>query len=211
VHERDWVVVVPIKTLATAKTRLRGAPLRAPHADLVLAMAQDTVAASVACPTVAEVLVVTDDPVASGALASLGARVVSDAPAAGLNPALAHGASLAAPGRPVAALAADLPALRPSELGAALRAASHMPDRGFVVDAAGSGTTMLAARPGVPLDPRFGAGSARAHQESGARRLDGDWPTLSRDVDTLTDLIEAGRLGLGARTAALAGAELAAR
>ncbi len=215
-RKRDWAVVVPVKPLAEAKSRLHAAPLRVRHVDLVLAMAQDTVAASLACPAVCEVLVVTDDPHAHRAMAALRARVVPDLPAAGLNPAVAYGAAHAAPEHAVAVLAADLPALRADELAAALQAAAAVAEtaaadsRGFVADAAGSGTTLLAALPGAGLDPRFGADSARAHEASGAVRLDGDWPSLRRDVDTLADLIAAARLGLGPHTAALVGHSLTA-
>jgi 2-phospho-L-lactate guanylyltransferase len=100
-------------------------------------------------------------------------------------------------------LTADLPALRPAELEAALRVAASVPGRAFVPDAPGTGTTLLAAPPGVSLDPRFGPESAARHLASRARRLEGDWPSLRRDVDTAADLAEAERLGLGPHTAAL--------
>jgi 2-phospho-L-lactate guanylyltransferase len=69
-----------------------------------------------------------------------------------------------------------------------------------VPDLPGTGTVLLAAPAGVPLDPRFGVGSAAAHEASGARRLDGDWPTLRRDVDTADDLAAAYALGWTGRT-----------
>jgi 2-phospho-L-lactate/phosphoenolpyruvate guanylyltransferase len=205
-REPDWAVVVPVKRLAAAKTRLRNTTTTSavPHDQLVLAFAQDTVRAALACPLVSEALVVTDDPVATAALERLGARVVPDKPDAGLNAAVAYGAAtLARPARWVAALTADLPALRPAELAAALRAAATAPRRGFVPDAAGTGTTLLVAPPLVALDPRFGPGSAASHLASGARRLDGPWPSLRRDVDTRDDLAEAARLGLGPATGTL--------
>jgi 2-phospho-L-lactate guanylyltransferase len=156
---------------------------------------------------VASVVVVTDDPAAAGVVARLGARTVADEPDRGLNPALAHGAR-AAGGGPVAALSSDLPALRPEELAAALaeavRQAAGGTPRSFVADAAGTGTTLLAAATG-PLDPRFGPGSAAAHAASGAVRLTGGWPGLERDVDTPEDLAAAGRLGLGPHTGAVVG------
>ena len=62
---------------------------------------------------------------------------------------------------------------------------------------------LLAARPGVGLEPCFGAGSAAAHAASGAMALPGDWPSLRRDVDTADDLADAVRLGLGPRTGAI--------
>jgi 2-phospho-L-lactate guanylyltransferase len=200
----DWVVVMPVKRMAMAKTRLRGAAPGVPHARLVLAMASDTLAAALACPSVHRALVVTDDPDAAAVLGGLGAQRVPDHPHPGINAALARGAAVAA-GSPVVALTGDLPALRPLELAAALAALSHHP-RGFVPDAQGTGTAMLAARAGVALDPRFGVGSAQAHAASGAVRLDGDWPTLRQDVDTAADLAAATALGLGRYTAELVGA-----
>ncbi|MCW2585435.1 MAG: hypothetical protein JWN55_951, partial [Frankiales bacterium] len=77
----SWGVVVPVKRLSLAKTRL------AAYGDdrrraLALAFAADVV---LAAATVAEVLVVTDDEQAGPLLAALGARVVPDDPDAGLN------------------------------------------------------------------------------------------------------------------------------
>jgi 2-phospho-L-lactate/phosphoenolpyruvate guanylyltransferase len=197
-----WSLVVPAKRLGAAKTRL--APLTGGglglHADLVLALLADTVAAARDCPAVADVVVVTDDARAAATVRALGARTVPDEPDRGLNPALAHGAR-ASGGDAVAALSSDLPALRTAELAAALAAAALAP-RCFVTDAAGTGTTLLTAA-GVPLDPRFGRDSAAAHAGAGAVPLDGDWPGLRRDVDTPADLAAAVRLGVGTATAAL--------
>jgi 2-phospho-L-lactate guanylyltransferase len=199
-----WVAVMPVKRLAMAKTRLRGAVPAAEHDRLVLAMARDTLTAVLACPLVHRALVVTDEPAVVAVLAELGAERVPDQPDAGLNAALARGAAVAATS-PVVALTGDLPALRPHELGAALAALGHRP-RGYVPDAAGTGTAMLAAQAGVELGPRFGPGSAAAHAASGAVRLDGDWPSLRQDVDTAADLAAATALGLGRYTAELVGA-----
>jgi 2-phospho-L-lactate guanylyltransferase len=198
-----WSVVVPAKRLALAKTRLRPLTdvLGDGHDALVLALLADTVTAAMACPVVAEVVVVTDDPAAGELVRDLGARTVADEPDAGLNAALEHGAA-AAREPAVAALSSDLPALRREELTAALEAASAVP-RAFVADAHGTGTTLLTAV-GVPLRPSFGPGSAQAHRAGGAAALSGNWPGLVRDVDTETDLRAALTLGAGPRTTAFA-------
>jgi 2-phospho-L-lactate/phosphoenolpyruvate guanylyltransferase len=206
-----WAVVVPAKLLVHAKTRL--APLTAqapdtPHADLVLALLGDTVAAAVASPLVSDLVVVTDDPRAAAVVTGLGARTVADEPDAGLNPALVHGARSTGRHR-VAALSSDVAALRPAELTAALEQAEGHP-RSLVADAEGTGTTLLAVTAG-PLDPRFGPGSAQAHAASGAVPLTGGWPGLRRDVDTAADLAAAAALGLGPRSAPLAARLLGAR
>jgi 2-phospho-L-lactate guanylyltransferase len=206
-----WTVVMPVKVLALAKSRL--AVLAGPRrSELALALASDTACAVLACPEIAHLLVVTDDPVAGSRLAALGAAVVADEPAGGLNAALAHGASVALrrwPGTGVAALAADLPAVRPEELSRALRAAAAA-GPAIVADAAGVGTTMYAAPPGTAFAPRFGGASRARHGAAGARVLDlPDIPGLRRDVDTPEDLRAAVALGVGARTASLAGELLA--
>ncbi|MEV4820787.1 2-phospho-L-lactate guanylyltransferase [Micromonospora sp. NPDC049274] len=210
--EPRWAVVVPVKRLAAAKSRLRGALPGVPHEELALALAADTLRAVLACPAVAEALVVTDDARVAAAARAAGARTLPDVPDAGLNAAFRHGAAQT-PGRWVAGLTADLPALRPAELADALLAAQHDSEgvRRFVADAPGGGTVLLAAPPGVDLDPRFGVGSAAAHAASGALPLTGDWPSLRRDVDTAEDLTAAERLGLGPRTAALLAAGCPAR
>ncbi|RIV40672.1 2-phospho-L-lactate guanylyltransferase [Micromonospora radicis] len=199
---QPWTVVVPVKRLTAAKTRLRGGVPGVPHEQLALALAGDTLTAVRACAVVAEVRVVTDDPRVATTARLTGARVLPDV-AGGLNAAFRHGA--AGTDGWVAALTADLPALRPAELAAALAAAQAGPPdvRRFVADAPGTGTVLLVAPPRVPLDPRFGPGSAAAHAASGARPLTGDWPSLRRDVDTADDLAAAARLGLGSASAAL--------
>ncbi|TDC30163.1 2-phospho-L-lactate guanylyltransferase [Micromonospora sp. 15K316] len=199
-----WAVVVPVKPLTVAKSRLRGALPGVPHEELALALAADTVRAARACPLVADVLLVTDDARVGAVARELGARVLPDLPAAGLNAAFRYGAEAAGTGW-VAGLTADLPALRPAELADALRAAQDGPTaRRYVADAPGDGTVLLTAPPGVDLEPRFGLRSAAAHAASGALPLTGEWPSLRRDVDRPADLAAAARLGLGPRTAALA-------
>ena len=203
----QWSVVVPVKRLRLAKSRLYavGRP-RPEHEELALSLALDTVAAALAAAAVERVVVVTDDPAARQALETAGALVLPDEPDAGLNPALAHGAAAAmrrSPRDGVALLSADLPALRPAELDAALAAAADH-DAAFVADTSGFGTTLLAIAPGHLVTPRYGRASAAAHRAAGAVELTGDWPTLRNDVDTAADLRTAAELGLGPATSAWA-------
>ncbi len=58
-----WTVLIPVKELGLAKTRLRGALPGVPHRDLVLALVLDTVAAALAVATV--VVVTSDETVAA--------------------------------------------------------------------------------------------------------------------------------------------------
>ncbi|AWW37354.1 MULTISPECIES: 2-phospho-L-lactate guanylyltransferase [Streptomyces] len=202
-----WTLVVPVKPLARAKSRLSDAAGDGLRPSLALAFAQDTVAAALTCPAVRAVAVVTDDVLAGRELAALGAQVVTDEPHGGLNAAVAHGAAAVRamrPESPVAALNADLPALRPAELARVLDAAGEFP-RAFLPDAAAIGTTLLAAAPGRELLPAFGTESRARHHASGAveLRLTGV-DSVRQDVDTGDDLRAALALGVGARTAAVA-------
>jgi 2-phospho-L-lactate/phosphoenolpyruvate guanylyltransferase len=199
-----WSLVIPVKLLAQAKTRLTGlAPER--RSRLALAMAADTVAAAQQADSVATVLVVTDDAVVSEVVRGLGAVVVADAPGAGLNEALSHGAAYARehwPGHGVCALAGDLPAMRPAELVAALRATAGL-GVAFVPDADGTGTALYAAAPGAAFRPRFGPASRLRHLDGGAAEIANRVLTgLRRDVDTVDDLRAAAAIGLGPHTRA---------
>ncbi|MFE4691980.1 2-phospho-L-lactate guanylyltransferase [Streptomyces sp. NPDC056749] len=199
-----WSLVVPLKPLARAKSRLGRAVGETLRPRMALAFAQDTVSAALSCQAVADVVVVTDDPVAGAALTALGARVVADSPAAGLNAALEHGARSVRARRPRAAVAvlnADLPALRPAELGRVLEFAGAFP-RAFVGDAQGIGTTFLSATPGVELRPAFGGASRARHLSSGAVEITlTGLDSVRRDVDTGDDLEAALALGVGRFTA----------
>ena len=204
-HPAAWSLVIPVKVLAEAKSRL--AILTGTYrAQLALAMAADTVAAALAAAPVAGVIVVTDDAVVGAELGDLGAIVIADEPAAGLNPALAFGAAYSAarwPERGRAAMAGDLPALRPAELALALDRAAAAGEA-FVPDAAGTGTTLYAAGPGTAFSPAFGPGSRDRHRAAGARELGlAAFRGLRQDVDTPDDLKLAAALGVGPRTAAV--------
>ncbi len=203
-------LLVPMKPLTGAKTRLRGAAeggfeaLDA-HAGLVLALARDTLAAAAGAAMVRRVVAICSDRVVCGALAVDGVESIPDEPAAGLNSALWYGETVlraADPATAVAVLLADLPALRPQELDCAIRHSLATGGRAFCADRPGTGTTLLVAPPEHGLRPRFGPGSAAAHRASGARELSGRWPGLRCDVDTAADLRLARELGLGRFTRA---------
>lgn len=196
-------MLIPTKALPGAKTRLAAVSADpAAHRRLVAAIRQDTVAAARAADGVARVVVVTDRGVPGDT------TFVQRTP--GLNPALEEAAAAATarwPDDGVVALVGDLPALTPAELADALRAAASHP-RSFVADHAGTGTTLLAALPGVALSPTFGPGSAARHAAVAVALNAG--PGLRHDVDTADDLRAAAAVGLGAATAAERGSELAA-
>jgi 2-phospho-L-lactate guanylyltransferase len=208
--EADVGLVIAVKRLAAAKTRLAPIFSAATREGVVLAMLIDTVTAASAVSAVQSITVVTPDDVAGDAARALGARVLADPTPHGhpnpLNNAIAA-AEQAVRGETsnIVVLQGDLPALQPQELGEAIAAARAYP-RSFVGDRHGTGTAALIAL-GVALDPQFGADSAQRHRHSGAIELTGAWPGLRCDIDTPDDLLVARRLGVGATTLqAIAGA-----
>lgn len=188
------LVVVPLKPLAIAKSRLR-AELDSVD-ELALAFALDTVHAALAASRVARVRVVTDDPDAGAALSAAGAGIRPD-PGGGLDAAALAG--VAGERGPVAVLLGDLPALTAADLDDALGRASEHP-RALVADTAGTGTTLLVAASADALAPAFGTGSRRRHEASGAVVVDAA-AGVRADVDTTADLAHALRLGVGPATA----------
>lgn len=204
-------VLIPVKALGLAKTRLARIYTPGQRADLALAMFEDTLAAALHLEDVT-VTVVTGDPDVARAARARGARVLADPPASSvttgtgpLNAALSCAAAhvrASSPDATLVVLQADLPAVRPSELAEALVQARRV-GLAVVVDHTGSGTSALVhSLPDRPFEPRFGPDSAARHIAGGARALDGDWPGLRLDVDTGADLEGAAALGVGPATAA---------
>lgn len=198
----QFVAVVPVKNLADAKTRLRVDEVT--KRLLALSFAVDTVASVSACPLVGSIVVVTSDATAAKVLTSGSTNVVDD-PGRGLAAAVASGwaaAAATAPRRPwVVVVPADLPALRPDDLSCIL-ASAVTAGGGFVPDASGTGTTLVAA-PSAHNVARYGPGSASAHRRRGLAALVAS-ARARRDVDTVDDLVEALSLGVGAATARVA-------
>jgi 2-phospho-L-lactate guanylyltransferase len=193
--DHRWRVLVPVKDPLHAKSRLSEA-LGERRPGLALAFARDTVLAALSCDLVAEVAVVTRDEGVAEVMRADGARVLDEGSATGLNDAITYALASAPQAADTAVLLGDLPALTPAALRQALLVAGGF-DAAFVADAAATGTTLLCARRGRPIRPRFGLDSARAHANAGATEIVDAAAALRRDVDSLEDLAEAARIGLG--------------
>ena len=203
-----WGVVVPVKPRGRAKSRLAalGDDVRR---DLVTAFTLDTVTAALECPEVGTVLVVTDDVGLADLVLAAAAFALPDGRPGDLNASLYQGAAeldRRCPGTGLVALCADLPCLRPEELGLVLQQAASS-RQAFVADAAGIGTTLYAAADLRSFAPAFGHASRAAHRDRGAVEIGAAAASVRRDVDTPEDLEAARALGLGpATSAALHGA-----
>ena len=193
-----WTVVLPVKHARRAKSRL--GELTSGDPDLARAIALDTIDAVAACAVVERVVVVTDDDDLEASVPA-GVVVVEDPHGGGPNAAVETAMRSIPAESHRAALLADLPALRPSDLAGALAAAAAV-ERGVIPDAEGHGSTLVTARAGVEWASAFGADSFERHLALGCAVLAAPpESSLRRDVDTPDHLDEAAALGLGVRTA----------
>lgn len=199
----DIGVIIAVKRLVAAKTRLSPVFEAGTREQVVLAMLIDTITAAREVGAVRSITVVTPDDTAAAAARDLGAAVLFDTTPASdpdpLNTAVRYAwANISSQTPNTVVLQGDLPALQTDELTeAAAQARSH--PRSFVADRHGSGTAALFAF-GAPLGPLLGRDSARRHRDSGAVELTGSWPGLRCDIDTVEDLRSARQLGVGAAT-----------
>lgn len=175
----DVTVVVPLRSFAAAKSRLRA------HPGLdVDAVVERLAAAVLEAARPRRVVVATDDPAVGAWARERGADVVMTPP--GLNPSVQAAVAVLESGYAVVAHG-DL--VEPAGLGA------FAPGAGVTVvtDHRGSGTNVLA----VPVDVgfRFGFGpDSRRHHEREADRLGLDWRTVTDspwryDLDEPSDLV----------------------
>lgn len=201
----DVGVIIAVKRLSAAKTRLTPVLSADTRERVVLAMLMDTISAVSGVSTVTSVTVVTPDTTAVSEVRNLSAAVLHDPTPRGhpdpLNNAIQEAWRSIGKSTPnVLVLQGDLPALTAAEIAGALTRA-RMNKRSFVADRHDAGTSALFAF-GCPPDPRFGPDSARRHRNSGAVELTGVWPGLRCDIDTPDDLLAARLVGLGPATSA---------
>lgn len=201
---RRATAVVPVKRLDLAKSRLALADEH--RRDLALAFALDTVAALAASTRVAAVVVVTGDAVVAQQVEALGARVVPDR-GRDLVASVRTGTRAARQADPhawVVVVPGDLPCLRAADVDRVVDAAAALAPRtgAFVADRAGTGTTIVLQAPGGATATAYGPASAAGHRGLALTSLD-DVPAAVRlDVDTVEDLRDAVRHGVGPATAA---------
>jgi FO synthase len=223
-------VVLPLKRLDTAKSRLAETLAPVQRRDLVLAMAGDVLTVLAAHPAVASITVISDEPEAatlvtvdkarlwseSGLLAATAGSVASGAmassPLQALNQVLTAAcqrlrSALQDPDALLMVMHADLPFLGAADLDAAL--ACPEAASGLLVgsDEAGTGTNLMLFKARLAPQFAFGTGScalhlgwARAQQLAAGALLRAG---LARDIDTPLDierLCASTHAELGART-----------
>ena len=199
---QTYVALVPVKPPALGKSRLVGLADDERRA-LAAAFALDTVAACLAVDRDRRgagrdrrrVVLRSSSAASARPPSPTASPWTSTAPCASPRPRRADAGRVLVP----VALTADLPAVRATDLDEALGDVAPG-EAAYVADADGLGTTLYTAAHDA-FDPRFGPGSALAHDATGARPITAALPRLRRDVDDLDDLADALALGVGPRTA----------
>jgi 2-phospho-L-lactate guanylyltransferase len=201
-----WVVV-PLRGLEAAKSRLGGQLDAEERLDLVTGLLERTLGAASAASGVDRVLLVSPDPAALELARALGARTLAD-PGHGLNAALraARDHAIEQGASTLLVLPADLPRVTPVAIEAVIAAAdaARRPGHGIVAlvpDRHRQGTNALLLSPPDAIPFAFGRDSRRRHLGAAAAvgaecvEVDGD---LTLDVDTPDDLLLAEMAGLPA-------------
>ncbi len=192
----DTDVLIPLKRLDTAKSRLRSALSGAERRQLMRGMVAHVVRAAVAAGA-GRVVLASSDPGAPALAAELGVACLSDGGLA-WNAGLAHARGLVpSPAAAVLYLAGDLPLIEPDDVAALVEAGGSA--TAVIGRAHDGGTNALWVAPAGALQPAFGTrGSAAVHAAAaaaaGLRPVVLDRPGLAHDVDTPADLAHARRL-----------------
>jgi len=194
---RPVSAIIPVKTLSQAKRRLAPVLPDAARARLVLTMLEDVLAAVAQVESIGRVVVVTPDARVAELAQGMGAVVLRERRAAGLNAAVRRGlADAAAQGDSQAlVLPADLPLATPEELRRLVEADGDASSQASVTLAPagdGDGTNALCLAPPDALEPGFGPGSFLQHlAQAVAKGLEIKvlrLPGLARDIDQPRDL-----------------------
>lgn len=184
---RDIWALVPVKRLVDAKSRLAPALPPEARARLVLTMLHRTLMVLAGVPGLAQIAVVTPDPVVAAVGRALGATALMESGRPGLNGALTwaarHARAWGALG--ILIVPGDLPGLTDSSVTALLNQAT-LPGVVVAPDGRQQGTNALLVAPPDVIPFGFGERSFRSHVE--AARIHGLTPVIVRRADLAADL-----------------------
>jgi 2-phospho-L-lactate guanylyltransferase len=189
------MVVIPVRALEGAKSRLGEVLDAEERRDLVTRLLERTIAAARRAARVDAVLVVSPDAATLSLAAVAGAQALPQR-GGGLNAAVGQARDLAmeAGFEAIVVLPGDLPLVDGRAIDALVAAADGdgQPIVVLVPDRHGRGTNALLLRPPDVIDAAFGGDSRDAHERralaAGVRYLEQDG-SLGLDVDTPDDLL----------------------
>lgn len=184
----DLRLLVPVKSLALAKSRLS----LSPHARRRIAegLLTHTLEVALQCLPARQIVVLSADGLVQDMARQRGVSTLED-PADCLNASLhwgIHTLRSRCSGLTIAVLVADLPRLSPPNLHDALHDAAESRVPRHIADHHGTGTTFVSIPPGSQLPMLFGPGSARRFAEAGSVPILHAPEGLRHDLDTESDL-----------------------
>lgn len=188
-------VVVPVRSLEGAKSRLGAVLDPEERRELVERLLRRTIGAARATAGVDRILVISPDPEVAVLAESAGATPLVQQ-TRGLNRALDEARRHVADDRRLLVLPGDLPGASPAALRAMIEAADRARRPCVVIapDRHGRGTNALLLDPPDVIDPAFGGDSRAAHAwlagSAEATLVEVEGP-LSLDLDTPDDLLAA--------------------
>jgi 2-phospho-L-lactate guanylyltransferase len=192
--DRGLWVLIPLKNAAEAKSRLAAVLAPAARAELVLAMADQVIAAAKSARGVAGVAVVSASPTIAAFARERGVAVITETGDAGMAAACSAAITelIRQGAQRVLILPADLPCADSDAIG--VLAAAPGPGIVMVTDRHGEGTNALLLDPPDAIAPAFGADSASAHRAAasaaGIALTAAPVAALQFDLDTVDDLAE---------------------
>jgi len=190
--------VVPVKELATSKSRLLLQLAAEEREELALAMLEDVLTALLATPALDRVAVASPDPSVAETAERLGAEVLGG-PDEGLNPAIDAAAQKLelAPGEPYLVVLGDVAGAKPEDLQSLFdlldeaRDDPHSP-AAVLARSHDGGTSALLRAPHDAIPACFGRQSATRHRDAakaaGVPLGEVDLPSLGIDLDQADDV-----------------------
>jgi 2-phospho-L-lactate guanylyltransferase len=189
-----WVVV-PVKRLSAAKSRLAPRLTLSQRRELVCSLLTRTLGILASEKRIAGILVVGRDSTVRMIAANHGAIFVQEKTNDGLNRALARAAREAVRrgADAIMVLPADLPLMKPSDIAGALKPGGKPPFVRIAPDHTGHGTNLLIAAPPGLIRYSFGEDSFRRHaaagRRAGAKVSVIRRASLAQDLDCPEDLV----------------------
>jgi 2-phospho-L-lactate/phosphoenolpyruvate guanylyltransferase len=194
VRNAAWAVV-PLKSPAAAKSRLRGALDAGARQRLMLCMARHVVRTLVRTPGIAGVAVVTASPDIAAQVERDGAIVIRQDRDEGTAPACRIAADvLSGTATSILMISGDIPLIHAADVAELVELAARTPVVAIVPDRAGEGTNALLCAPPAAIAPCFGPDSFRRHVAAAHARgvevriVESD--ALALDIDDIEDLDE---------------------
>jgi 2-phospho-L-lactate/phosphoenolpyruvate guanylyltransferase len=195
-----WAII-PVKSLAAAKSRLAPILSLRQRRRLMLSMLEHTLGVLTRIRRIKGTIVVSKDAAVRSAARRAGAVFVQEKLHDGMNRALTRAAKEAVRrgAGAVMILPVDLPLLDAGELGRVIRASKKPPAVTIVPDRTDRGTNLLLAAPPGAIRFSFGKNSRRRHaaaaRKAGAALVVLHRPALAEDIDRPDDLLAVQDLG----------------